>query len=162
MKRSSEKLTPDSSTSESPTNTGKPEKTEKFHKIIDEQKSQEESEESKSQKSEESKSQESESKSHESENEEKEEEKESEEEKKETKKEVQCLEGTGNSMKKFNYWVKDYEEAKAWFVEKLSFKCVMDVKYSETGRWIEVGPESTHTKATLAFSLATSEEKKKN
>jgi len=62
-------------------------------------------------------------------------------------------------MNKFNYWVKDYEEAKNWFVEKLDWVCVKDMKYSETGRWIVVGPKGDNT--GLTFSLAISEEKKK-
>jgi len=62
------------------------------------------------------------------------------------------------TVNRFNFWVKDYEEAKKWFSEKLSFSCFIDMKYSETGRWIEMGPEPKVN--TLTFSLAISDQKK--
>jgi len=61
-------------------------------------------------------------------------------------------------MTKVNFWVKDYEESKKWFTEKMSWICPTDIKYSETGRWIVVGPEGD--RSVLTFSLAQSDEKK--
>ena len=36
--------------------------------------------------------------------------------------------------------VRDYDEAKDWFVDKLDFSCVEDTKLSEEKRWVVVSP----------------------
>jgi len=65
-------------------------------------------------------------------------------------------------MQKINYWVTDYEETKNWFTSKLGWECFMDFQYSDTGRWIELGPKPRgKDKVILVLSLAISDAKKK-
>jgi catechol 2,3-dioxygenase-like lactoylglutathione lyase family enzyme len=54
--------------------------------------------------------------------------------------------------------VRDYDEAIAWFVEKLGFVVLEDTRLSESKRWVRVAPSSEATFSLLLARAANEEQ----
>lgn len=58
------------------------------------------------------------------------------------------------SITKVAYLVRDYEEARDWFISKLNFELVEDTPLSEVKRWVVVAPKNGAGAALLLAKAA--------